>query len=200
MEERNYLQEIRALGSWRDAAISLGHTHRWGRERFKNPAFKEEYDQFFGPEEVKITERELIFASGDAVTILEEGKRATKDQVVSVTCPNCNHTFSAPGSVPDWQTRRWAAELFLKGAKVIRDEKSIEVKGGFQIEHKLETKYYIAMQTLLNGRMPPPGIYKELVELSEKYGFEIPALPSGQTIDAEYTIMSEEEDDDDSGD
>lgn len=203
IEERNFLQEIRALGSWKEAAVSLGHSHRWGRERFKNPAFKEEYDNFFGPDEVKITERELIFASGDAVSILEEAKTATKDAVVSldVECPQCAHSFVASGigKVKDWQTIRWATELFLKGARIVKDEKSIKVEGGFQIEHKLETKYYLALQALEHGRAIPPGTYQELQELSAQYGFKLPALPSGQTVDAEYKVL-EDEDDDDSGD
>lgn len=194
LAERKFLQEIRsgAHKTWQDAAKASGITPRQSRAMFKNPEFKKEFDTFFDAEEIRITERELVFSSGDVVGLLDEAKTAYKDQTIEdVECPQCGHKFSVVGKVRDWVTSLKAIELISKMAGLVKNQSSLEVKGGVSMAHfDMSTAQAMALGALKHGRAVPPGIYKELQDLADQFHFDLPALPVAvQAIDAEFKVV-----------
>jgi hypothetical protein len=187
--ERRVLQEIAIQGNWRRAAETLKIDPRRVRTMFKNPAFKEQYDNFFDADEVRVTERELNLSADDAAWVFEEAKNAELQKKIKVTCPDCGHKFDEFVKVADHATRLRAAETLLKMRGLLKDNRSVKVEG--RVEHVHWDYHEQLILQKLDLKLPVPRMVFEQVEQKAKLaGMELPE----PIFEGEYHVIENDTD------
>lgn len=183
--QRRLLSEIVLTGSWEQAAKNCGIDRRTVRRMFKEPAFKEAYDELYDVEEIRATERELNLVSDDVAKIFEEAKDAELTKQVQVTCPSCKHRFNWQVKVIDFATKLRAGEILMKYRGYLKDQRSVKVEGSVQVEHVVwDMRDYMVMERLKLGLPVPEQAYLAYADKAKKAGITPPPMPK-QLIEGE---------------
>ena len=162
LEQRRFLQELVIQGSFRKACKALDfkehRIRRWLRE---DPAFKDAYDNLFGPEDLEVSKKEMHLLAARAAGIYEEAMEAVRLIKISVTCPRCNEKFDYDTSRPDWRIRMRATQDILKVAKLLQETREIK---GTMVNVSLTGDEILALTAFKAGLYVPEAVLARLRE------------------------------------
>jgi hypothetical protein len=162
LEQRRFLQELVIQGSFRKACKALDfkehRIRRWLRE---DSAFKDAYDDLFGPEDLEVSKKEMHLLAAKAAGLYEDALEAIRLLKVNVQCPHCKEKFDLDTSRPDWRIRMRAAETILKVAKLLQETKEIK---GTMLNVQLTGDEILALTAYKAGMYVPEAVLARLRE------------------------------------
>lgn len=87
--------------------------------------FRRQYDGLLGPV-VEVSRNLMEANSAQAAEMYGEAIEANEPTEHELTCPDCEHTFTAVIQAPNWPTRLRAGETVLRASKVLKDVRETE--------------------------------------------------------------------------
>ena len=176
VEQRRFFQSLADCGDPRRACEESQIT--WTRLKTwlaRDRAFGEAWDRALGPS--VDTVRELLETSATkAAAVLDEALDSDATIEHDAVCPACAFLFTVRVQIPNWQVRLRAGEMILKGARVLREVKDINVEG--TVTH-MTLEQRLALAAWKAGQHVTPQALTELRNLGLLK--ETPALPEGST-------------------